>query len=234
MAWNVYPTEAPVGDWYGYEARAMREFQLTTWMSISKSSPLASFRYSGSVFTQGAGLSVDIPAGIFVIAGYVVEVDAAENLLGLSGYPDTNYIFATIIKTGDVVTSGAYVSNTTGAEPANPAVLLGKIVFDEGNLTSVISVSQAIPRICSGSHAGNGGSKSVFLGFQPKMVEVTANYRVGIAFPGSSRGIESIDTPGYWVLAPGTTSVPGITTFGFNLPATLNPNGYTVYWTAWA
>ena len=202
MAWNIYPTEAPVGNWYGYDANCMREAQLTSsWGGIVKCSPLASFRHSGLAFTQGAGTTVDIPVGICVIAGYVVEIDTPENLGGMSDNT-TYYIWATIIKTGDIVTSGAYIANN-GAEPANPAVCLGKVVFASGVGTIMISASK--PRAVTGSVDYHIGTYDVFLGFQPSALIAT---------------IHSI-TATYANLYPGW-----ITTFGFQVPAQKQIDNY--------
>lgn len=203
MAWNIYPTNTPVGSWQGQSCEEQQEFQHAALFNLLHQSPLHSFRCSGGVFTQGSGLSVDIPTGTYVIDGQIAYNDNSENLASLTD-DATNYIFARLLKTGDLVTSAEYYANTTGALPSEPHVLIGKIVFASG--TGTVTMSQATPNVVTGTTTYG---TSVFLGFEPKAVLVE---RTGVG----ATYLSSV--------------VATITDFGFTTPA----GGYAAAYIAYA
>jgi hypothetical protein len=163
MAWNVYPTQTPVGSWQGQSCEEMQEYQHAEWLNHLHQSPLHSFRCSGGVFTLGAD-ALDIPAGTYIIDGRVAYNDAADSIAITATRP--TYLFARLLKTGSVVTSAEYYVNTNGALPGDPYVLIGVIGW--GGSGDVVTMGQTYPRAVKSSCLGSAGN--VFLGFQPLSV----------------------------------------------------------------
>lgn len=164
MSWHVYPTETPIGLWEADDADRAREFQHAAWLNYVHQSPLASFCCYGGTITKGTGDTADIASGMYVIEGRMVQQDAADSVAIAAG-DATNYIWAQLNKTGDLVTSVSYYSNTTGTVP-DDSVMIGILVRASGVYTA--TQSAYYPRVVTGTTLPT----DVFLGFEPKAVMV--------------------------------------------------------------
>lgn len=221
MAWNIYPTNTPVGSWQGQSCEEIQEFQHAEWLNLLHQSTLHSFRCSGGVFTKGAGDSLDIPSGTYIIDGRVVYIDAADNLVITSARP--TFLFARLLKTGDLVTSGEYYSNTDGSEPADPNVRIGRIDTVQG-VANTISVCPVTPVVVSDSFTWDPDyAISIYLGFAPSQVAL------------SFKGYESV-----WMECGSTYVYPlnggveiTIENYGFEITAMPVLTSGTMNYTAW-
>lgn len=193
MAWNVYPTQTPVGTWQAVASNRAREFQHAAWLNYLHQSPLHSFRCSGGVFTKGAGDSLDIPTGIYIIDGFAVQNDAAENLVITATRP--TYLYATLTLTGSLITGATYYSNTTGVAPSDSYVAIGMI----GTLasdTNYCFVAPTFPVAVDGSVTWDSGDNTdIFLGFKPSMVSASFEGHGSVLHRcGASGYIYSVDS----------------------------------------
>lgn len=230
MAWNIYPTQTPVGSWQGQSCEEQQEYQHAEWLNHLHQSPLHSFRCSGGVFTLGAD-ALDIPSGTYIIDGRVAYNDAADSIAITATRP--TYLFARLLKTGLLVTSAEYYVNTNGALPSEPHVLMG-VIDTVAGVANTCTPSQVYPHICYGTHTGNGSARGVFLGFQPKHVVVTNadDDEAIVAYPAGPGFASATDAFTY--MKPTSTGLPTITAFGFTIPSAFNSAGDDIYWTAWA
>jgi len=77
------------------------------------------YRKSGLVITAGAGLSVNISAGVVRLKGLYLESDATENVASLTA-STANYIYVTIARdSNSEAESWSFTKNTSGTLPAD-------------------------------------------------------------------------------------------------------------------
>ena len=94
------------------------------------------YRKTGMVITAGAGLSVNISAGVVRLKGLYLESDATENVASLTA-STANYIYITIARdSNSQAESWSFVKSVSATTPAD-SFALGTIVCDGSSVTTV-------------------------------------------------------------------------------------------------
>ena len=94
------------------------------------------YRKTGMVITAGAGLSVNISAGIVRLKGLYLESDASENVASLTA-STANYIYITLARdSNSEAESWSFVKSVSGTTPTD-SFALGTIVCDGSSVTTV-------------------------------------------------------------------------------------------------
>ena len=94
------------------------------------------YRKTGMVITAGAGLSVNISAGVIRLKGLYLESDATENIASLTA-STANYIYITLARdSNSEAESWSFVKSVSGTTPTD-SFALGTIVCDGSSVTTV-------------------------------------------------------------------------------------------------
>ena len=94
------------------------------------------YRKTGMVITAGAGLSVNISAGVIRLKGLYLESDATENVASLTASA-VSYIYVTLARdSNNEAESWSFVKSASGTTPAD-SFALGTIVCDGSSVTTV-------------------------------------------------------------------------------------------------
>ena len=94
------------------------------------------YRKTGMVITAGAGLSVNISAGVIRLKGLYLESDATENVASLTASA-VGYIYVTLARdSNSEAESWSFVKSASGTTPAD-SFALGTIVCDGSSVTTV-------------------------------------------------------------------------------------------------
>ena len=94
------------------------------------------YRKTGMVITAGAGLSVNISAGVIRLKGLYLESDATENIASLTANA-VGYIYVTLARdSNSEAESWSFVKSASGTTPAD-SFALGTIVCDGSSVTTV-------------------------------------------------------------------------------------------------
>lgn len=97
---------------------------------------------SGLALGNGTGLNAEIGAGLAWIAGYVVELDAAEPAACAAS--QTNHIWLELAIDGNNLVTGLnVVVNTTGTPPSGPSVKLGTATTDGSSVTGTATTGRS-------------------------------------------------------------------------------------------
>lgn len=198
MADVIWPSEIGVGTLLGDTTRWCREYQMAKFIATRALSPLTNFVNSGLTLSiVGGALSVDVAAGVAIVGGRYVETTATVRVTGLTA-TNTNYIWLQIAFTGSLASSTTFTANTTGTAPDAYSVCVGKAVTDGSAATSVTNAAPN-PTVYTSSYTGDGtSSRLIFLGWQPKRVEIwgdsmkydgSSDYFPGWACSGNTKGI---------------------------------------------
>lgn len=106
------------------------------WEKYFSSDILNNYIKNGFTLSAGAGLDVNIAAGVGKLLGLYISTDISFDLTGLTA-STTNYIYAQLSRDGNgVAQSWSFVFNTTGTPPAD-SFLIGQAVTNGTNVTSV-------------------------------------------------------------------------------------------------
>ena len=243
MAKIVFPSENAVGAIDGSSTQILREHALTLYARACQPSPLKCFVFTGfEVYANSGANSVRLEYGsgghYAIINGSMISFDADINLTGLTD--NTHFIYAQLTRDGNLATTWELVSNTTGVSPTY-SVCLARVVV-AGGVAGTPTNAIHSPLICTGSYVGDSAAdRLIFLGFQPKQVEIRA--------AGATHNILIRPYPGlgimllvyglqYEVTASDTFAHHSIATQGFNVghvdAGTYNYTGTTYYWMAYA
>ncbi len=179
MAIGVALTEARLGTVQGTPGDIATEIVLNQMRHRRAQCGLDSFVYTGmALATVASQLQVTVATGHAIIQGWYVEIPSTETVTGLVASA-TNYIFLQLNLTSGRVTSTSWVTNTTGAVPAD-SVCVGRAVTNTTQATSVENAAQPRQGAGSGEYSGNAATdRLIFLGWQPREVSIMQAGGVG-------------------------------------------------------
>ena len=243
MAKIVFPSENAVGTIDSTSTQVLREHALTLYARACQPSPLKCFVFTGfEVYAISASNGVRLQYGsgghYAMINGSMISFDADINLTGLTN--NTHFIYAQLTRDGNLATTWELVSNTTGVSPTYSVCLACVVVA--GGVAGTPQNAKHSPLICTGSYTGDStGDRLIFLGFEPKQVEIRADGSTDTilirSYPGLGimRFVYGLQ---YEVHASDTFAHHSIATQGFNVGYNggvgYNYTGTTHYWMAYA
>ena len=243
MAKIVFPSENAVGTIDSTSTQVLREHALTLYARACQPSPLKCFVFTGfEVYANPGANSVRLEYGsgghYAIINGSMISFDADINLTGLTD--NTHFIYALLTRDGNLATTWELVSNITGVSPTYSVCLASVVVA--GGVAGTPANAVHSPLICTGSYVGDSAAdRLIFLGFQPKQVEIRADGDTDTILirPYPGLGImRFVNALQYEVNGSDTYAHHSIATQGFNVgyatSAGFNYTGTAYYWMAYA
>jgi len=133
------------------------------------------YRKTGMVITAGAGLSVNISAGVIRLKGLYLESDATENVASLTA-STANYIYVTLARdSNSEAESWSFVKSVSGTTPTD-SFALGTIVCDGSSVTTVNQTTVVDnPLVINTEDSAVLSPKSVAIGDYTTPTAVTAS-----------------------------------------------------------
>jgi len=133
------------------------------------------YRKTGMVITAGAGLSVNISAGVIRLKGLYLESDATENVASLTA-STVNYIYITLARdSNSEAESWSFVKSVSGTTPTD-SFALGTIVCDGSSVTTVNQTTVVDnPLVINTEDSAVLSPKSVAIGDYTTPTAVTAS-----------------------------------------------------------
>ena len=133
------------------------------------------YRKTGMVITAGAGLSVNISAGVIRLKGLYLESDATENVASLTA-STANYIYVTLARdSNSEAESWSFVKSVSGTTPTD-SFALGTIVCDGSSVTTVNQTTVVDnPLVINTEDSAVVSPKSVAIGDYTTPTAVTAS-----------------------------------------------------------
>jgi len=133
------------------------------------------YRKTGMVITAGAGLSVNISAGVIRLKGLYLESDATENIASLTA-STANYIYVTLARdSNSEAESWSFVKSVSGTTPTD-SFALGTIVCDGSSVTTVNQTTVVDnPLVINTEDSAVLSPKSVAIGDYTTPTAVTAS-----------------------------------------------------------
>ena len=133
------------------------------------------YRKTGMVITAGAGLSVNISAGVIRLKGLYLESDATENIASLTA-STANYIYVTLARdSNSEAESWSFVKSVSGTTPTD-SFALGTIVCDGSSVTTVNQTTVVDnPLVINTEDSAVVSPKSVAIGDYTTPTAVTAS-----------------------------------------------------------
>ena len=133
------------------------------------------YRKTGMAITAGAGLSVNISAGVIRLKGLYLESDATENVASLTA-STANYIYVTLARdSNSEAESWSFVKSVSGTTPTD-SFALGTIVCDGSSVTTVNQTTVVDnPLVINTEDSAVLSPKSVAIGDYTTPTAVTAS-----------------------------------------------------------
>jgi hypothetical protein len=177
MAKNVFPTENEVGSFYGTNSSFMMERICSDWNYYTRWCPKPNFIISGLELSVNLPLAgqVRVSSGIAMAKGYVAYNDSIHDITDIP-VSSTRYIYLTLTRVSELVTTFTFTHNSTGTPPSNYSVELGRVTRGATTITDAYEAIDGT-NIYASSYSGNdAASRFVYLGLQPRYVEVDGVY----------------------------------------------------------